>query len=122
MSVSQVIYPNTRLKSRIGPCGCPDVFTEPRSGNVTVGRDRSCAARTIFPVRSTFPTDRLLASTLLDAAYGIHEVAERLGHDPGTLMRYYTRVKRRPPRQATGYITGMLVSPAADRQRPQRAP
>lgn len=29
----------------------------------------------------------LLASSLLDAGYGIHEVAERLGHDPATLMR-----------------------------------
>lgn len=29
----------------------------------------------------------LLASTLLDSGYGITELAERLGHDPGTLMR-----------------------------------
>ncbi|WP_245571198.1 tyrosine-type recombinase/integrase [Catelliglobosispora koreensis] len=34
----------------------------------------------------------LLASSLLDLGYGIHEVAERLGHDPATLMKYYTRV------------------------------
>jgi hypothetical protein len=34
-----------------------------------------------------------MASTLLDDGYGIHEVAECLGRDPGTLMRYYTRVK-----------------------------
>jgi integrase len=34
----------------------------------------------------------LIASSLLDAGYGVHEVAERLGHDPATLMRYYTRV------------------------------
>ncbi|GAA1548829.1 hypothetical protein GCM10009827_081520 [Dactylosporangium maewongense] len=26
------------------------------------------------------------------AGYGIAEVAERLGHDPATLMRYYARV------------------------------
>jgi integrase len=30
----------------------------------------------------------LIASSLLDAGYGVHEVAERLGHDPATLMRY----------------------------------
>ncbi|WP_020521679.1 tyrosine-type recombinase/integrase [Catelliglobosispora koreensis] len=33
-----------------------------------------------------------LASSLLDLGYGIHEVAERLGHDPATLMKYYARV------------------------------
>jgi integrase len=34
----------------------------------------------------------LLASTVLDSGYGIPEVAERRGHDPATLMRYYSRV------------------------------
>ena len=34
----------------------------------------------------------LIASTLLDAGYGVHEVAEPLGHDPATLMRYDARV------------------------------
>ncbi|WP_426513024.1 tyrosine-type recombinase/integrase [Dactylosporangium sp. McL0621] len=32
----------------------------------------------------------LLASNLLDLGYGIPEVAERLGHDPATLMRRWT--------------------------------
>lgn len=43
----------------------------------------------------------LAARCLLDNGYGIHEVAERLGYDPGALMRYYTRVnairRRQPP-------------------------
>jgi len=34
----------------------------------------------------------MLATGLLDSGYGLHEVAERLGHDPATLLRYYTRV------------------------------
>src|SRR5207244_4145979 len=50
----------------------------------------------------------LLASTLLDAGYGIHEVAERLGDDPATLMRYYTRVNAARRRQATDYIAELL--------------
>nr|WP_246159075.1 hypothetical protein [Catellatospora sichuanensis] len=36
----------------------------------------------------------MLVSSLLDAGYSVHEVAERLGHDPATLMRSYTRVTR----------------------------
>jgi integrase len=52
----------------------------------------------------------LLASSLLDAGYGIHEVAERLGHDPGTLMRYYTRVSAARRRQATGHIAGLMCT------------
>lgn len=55
----------------------------------------------------------LLASTLLDAGYGIHEVAERLGDDPGTLMRYYTRVNAARRRQATDHIAGLLAPPEA---------
>jgi len=50
----------------------------------------------------------LLASTLLDDGYGIHEVAERLGRDPGTLMRYYTRVSARR-RQATVHIAELIA-------------
>jgi integrase len=52
----------------------------------------------------------LLVSTLLDDGYGIHEVAERLGHDPATLMRYYTRVNADRRRQATNHIAE-LISP-----------
>ena len=50
----------------------------------------------------------LLASSLLDAGYGIHEVAERLGHDPGTLMRYYIRVNATRGREATAHIAGPM--------------
>jgi integrase len=50
----------------------------------------------------------LLASTLLDDGYGIHEVAERLGHDPATLMRYYTRVNATRRRQATDHIAQLM--------------
>ena len=46
----------------------------------------------------------LLASSLLDGGYGIHEVAERLGHDPGTPKRYYARVSAQRRRQATDHI------------------
>jgi integrase len=38
----------------------------------------------------------LIGSTLLDAGYGVHEVAERLVHDPATLMRHYTQVSAGP--------------------------
>jgi integrase len=54
----------------------------------------------------------LLASSLLDAGYGIAEVAERLGHDPATLMRYYSRVNAARRRQAADHIAD-LVSPRA---------
>jgi integrase len=51
----------------------------------------------------------LLVSSLLDDGYGIHEVAERLGHDPGTLMRYYTRVSAARRRQATLHIAELIA-------------
>jgi integrase len=51
----------------------------------------------------------LTASSLLDAGYGIHEVAERLGHDPATLMRYYTRVNAARRRQATDDIAKLMA-------------
>ncbi|GHJ43289.1 hypothetical protein Cs7R123_06310 [Catellatospora sp. TT07R-123] len=66
--------------------------------------------------------------------YGVHEVAERLGHDPATLMRYYTRVNAVRRRQAADHaaalVTGQLpvtnaTGPAAPTiplqgQRPRR--
>jgi integrase len=55
----------------------------------------------------------LNASSLLDAGYGIHEVAERLGHDPATLMRYYTRVNAARRRQATDDIADLMALPIA---------
>lgn len=40
-------------------------------------------------------------------------MAKRLGDDPGTLMRYYTRVNAARRRQATDYIAGLLAPPEA---------
>jgi integrase len=53
----------------------------------------------------------LIASTLLDAGYGVHEVAERLGHDPATLMRYYARVNAARRLQATDRIAELMILP-----------
>jgi integrase len=53
----------------------------------------------------------LIASCMLEAGYGIHEVAERLGHDPATLMRYYTRVNATRLRQADDQIADLVTPP-----------
>lgn len=53
----------------------------------------------------------LIASSLLDAGYGVHEVAERLGHDPATLMRYYTRVNAARRSQGTDRIAELMTLP-----------
>jgi integrase len=53
----------------------------------------------------------LIASSLLDAGYGVHEVAERLGHDPATLMRYDTRVGAARRLQATDRIAELMTLP-----------
>jgi len=34
----------------------------------------------------------LLVASLLDRGFSLHEIAERLGHDPATLQRFYARV------------------------------
>lgn len=51
----------------------------------------------------------LLASSLLERGYGIHEVAERLGHDPGTLMKHYARVGAER-RVQTGHDAALLMT------------
>ncbi|WP_239118246.1 tyrosine-type recombinase/integrase [Paractinoplanes ferrugineus] len=53
----------------------------------------------------------LIASTLLHAGYGVHEVAERLGHDSATLMRYYARVSAARRLQATDWIAELMTEP-----------
>lgn len=53
----------------------------------------------------------LIASNLLDTGYGIHEVAERLGHDAATLMRYYTRVNATRRLQAAHEIANLVAPP-----------
>jgi hypothetical protein len=65
----------------------------------------------------------LLASSLLDAGYGITEVAERLGHDPATLMRYYSRVNATRRRQAADHTVALIApSDAVQRLDPAREP
>ncbi|WP_269461123.1 tyrosine-type recombinase/integrase [Actinoplanes derwentensis] len=59
----------------------------------------------------------MLASNLLDTGYGIHEVAERLGHDPATLMRYYAKVSAVRRRQASDRIAELVTAP--ERQVPR---
>jgi integrase len=54
----------------------------------------------------------LLAGSLLDTGYGIAEVAERLGHDPATLMRYYSRVNADRRRQAAEHVADLLSAEA----------
>jgi hypothetical protein len=61
----------------------------------------------------------LIASTLLDAGYGVHKVAEWLGHDPGTLMRYYTRVNAARRGQTTDRSAELMTLPE-DPARPNR--
>jgi hypothetical protein len=51
----------------------------------------------------------LLASSLLDSGYGIAEVAERLGHDPGTLMRCYSRVNAGRRRRTADHIADLVA-------------
>jgi hypothetical protein len=51
----------------------------------------------------------MLASSLLDTGYGVHEVAERMGHDPATLMRYYTRVNAVRRRQAADHAAALVT-------------
>ena len=53
----------------------------------------------------------LIASSMLDGGYGIHEVAEWLGHYPGTLMRYYTRVNAIRRRRAAHQIADLVTPP-----------
>ena len=60
-----------------------------------------------------------IASTLLDAGYGVHEVAERLGHDPATLMRYYTRVNATRRLQATDRIAELMTAFEVQPRSPQ---
>jgi integrase len=86
-----------------------------RPDNVTGRFNQLAAAAGVRPI-GPHQVRHLLASTLLDDGYGIHEVAERLGHDPATLMRYYTRVNANRRRQATDHIAG-LIAPE-DEQRP----
>jgi integrase len=96
-----------------------------RPDNVTSRFNQLAVAAGVRPI-GPHQIRHLLASSQLDAGYGIHEVAERLGHDPGTLMRYYTRVSASRRRQAADDIAAMMTPPGSDsvcpidRDRPPR--
>jgi integrase len=83
-----------------------------RPDNVTGRFNQVAAAAGVRPL-GPHQIRHLIASNLLDAGYGIHEVAERLGHDPATLMRYYTRVNSSRRLQATDHIADLLTTPGA---------
>jgi integrase len=85
-----------------------------RPDNLTGRFNQLAAAAGVRPI-GPHQVRHLPASTLLDDGYGIHEVAERLGHDPGTLMRNYTRVNATRRRQATDHIAGLLAPEAEQR-------
>lgn len=78
-----------------------------RPDNVTSRFNKLAVAAGVRPI-GPHQIRHLLASSLLDAGYGIHEVAERLGHDPGTLMRYYSRVNATRRREATDHIAALM--------------
>ena len=93
--------------------GSPYMFTgrtgRPlRPDNIT-HRFNQLAAAADVPAIGPHQIRHLLAETLLDDGYGTHEVAERLGHDPATLMRYYTRVNAQRRRQATNHIAELIT-------------
>ncbi|GAA0452967.1 site-specific integrase [Actinoplanes capillaceus] len=89
-----------------------------RPDNLTDRFNKLAVAAGVRPI-GPHQIRHLTASALFDAGYGVHEVAERLGHDPATLMRYYTRVSAARRLQASGRIAELVMpapSPAgADR-------
>jgi integrase len=79
-----------------------------RPDNVTDRFNQLAVAAGVRPL-GPHQIRHLIASSLLDAGYGLHEVAERLGHDSGTLMRYYTRVNASRRRQASEQIAELMT-------------
>ena len=86
-----------------------------RPDNLTDRFNQRAVAAKVRPI-GPHQIRHLIASTLLDAGYGVHEVAERLGHDPATLMPYYTRVSAARRLQATDRIAELMTLP----ERPAR--
>ncbi|WP_307831668.1 tyrosine-type recombinase/integrase [Nucisporomicrobium flavum] len=80
-----------------------------RPDNVTGRFNQIAVAAGVRPL-GPHQIRHLIASNLLDAGFGIHEVAERLGHDPATLMRYYARVSATRRLQATNHIAYQVVT------------
>jgi integrase len=79
-----------------------------RPDNVTSRFNQLAVAAGVRPI-GPHQIRHLLASSLLNCGYGIPEVAERLGHDPATLMRYYARVNAARRRQAADHIVGLVA-------------
>jgi integrase len=79
-----------------------------RPDNVTSRFNRLAVAAGVRPI-GPHQVRHLLACSLLGSGFGIAEVAERLGHDPGTLMRYYARVDAGRRRQAADHIIGLVA-------------
>jgi integrase len=80
-----------------------------RPDNVSSRFNQLAAAAGVRPI-GPHQMRHLLASTLLDTGYCIPEVAERLGHDPATLMRYYTRVNAVRRQQAADHIADLIAA------------
>lgn len=81
-----------------------------RPDNVTDRFNQLAVAAKVRPI-GPHQIRHLIASSLLDAGYGVHEVAERLGHDPATLMRYYARVSAPRRREASARIAELMTLP-----------
>jgi len=85
----------TTLPDNSAPGGAAEPERRPpdhsRPDNVT---DRFNELATAAGVRPIGPHQirHMLVSSLLDRGYSPHEIAERLGHDPATLLRFYARV------------------------------
>jgi integrase len=81
-----------------------------RPDNLTDRFNQLAVAAKVRPI-GPHQIRHVIASSLLDAGYGVHEAAERLGHDPATLMRYYTRVSAARQLQATDRIAELMTPP-----------
>ncbi|MFF5229534.1 tyrosine-type recombinase/integrase [Dactylosporangium sp. NPDC000521] len=79
-----------------------------RPDNVTDRFDKLVVGAGVRPI-GPHQVRHLIASTMLDDGYGIHEVAERLGYDAGTLMRYFVRVSATRRREATQHLAELIV-------------
>ncbi|MFC7535356.1 tyrosine-type recombinase/integrase [Actinoplanes sp. GCM10030250] len=89
-----------------------------RPDNLTDRFNRLAVAAKVRPI-GPHQIRHLIASTLLDAGHGIHEVAERLGHDPATLMRYYAKVSAVRRLEASDRIAELVTSPEPTNSSPE---
>jgi integrase len=79
-----------------------------RPDNVTDRFNQLAVAAGVRPL-GPHQIRHLVASNLLDLGYGIAEVAERLGHDPATLMRYYSRINAGRRRQSADDLAELIA-------------